>query len=330
MCERFVERLRVVPAELRTAVARLQQTPPAQVATVAVELDVDVVLAAALQQYAHIPAALVELSCHARPPDPLVGKTLTAVATLLQCADVSWTGARALLVTDTLLLQLASLDLLSIDPVRAASVRHILRDGNLTVAAVKKTSEPAAVLLEWVIATNSHLTNALDLALQHRNTVEAIPQAAAAPRAPAAMATATAAAAAAAAEGGFASRKVMASIDVAGASAYFDAQSALVSPAPLLASPHAPPHPPSHASRTPRTLTRRPPVVTAYTATRDARKAALTVLAQSVGTTISLPATDPSPDNSVAAVAVPLAAGLEGLLVLGGASRPSPRRKPNI
>ncbi len=117
-CERVVESLRTIPAVLRFALSALEGAPLTTAEQVLAD-SVDPVVMAALRQFPSVPPMLVELSCHDRP-HALVWQTLSAVATLLQWHDPTWSGIRALLVEPSFLFQLVSLDLLSVDPHRYA------------------------------------------------------------------------------------------------------------------------------------------------------------------------------------------------------------------
>ena len=198
---RIVERLRLMPINPRSAlgvaVAAVAAGAIAPHASVSATLDaaaasagahhapslaspaLESVLASVLAAYPSVPPLLVELACHERPPE-VVREAVGAVATLLQWPDTSWAGARAMLLDSTFPLQLASLDLLSVEPAPLERVRRMLAadsPGGVTIAAVRRANEAAAVLLEWATLTVSALGKAHTVALLRRSAAAPVPSA---------------------------------------------------------------------------------------------------------------------------------------------------------
>jgi hypothetical protein len=137
------------------------------------------VLTSALASYPHVPPLLVELACFEQPP-AAVRQTVSAVAILLQWPDASWLGARTMLLDAQLPVQMCSLDLLSVEPASAQAVSRMLNDPDMALASVRRQSEAAGILLEWVNLTLSALNKAHAVALHQRQVSAPVPSSVAA------------------------------------------------------------------------------------------------------------------------------------------------------
>eukprot|EP00743_Colponemidia_sp_Colp-15_P004485 GILK01004836.1.p1 GENE.GILK01004836.1~~GILK01004836.1.p1 ORF type:complete len:535 (-),score=124.75 GILK01004836.1:351-1904(-) len=96
-------------------------------------------------------ADIAELKSMIRP-HPFVEKIMECVCTLRGCTDKSWKSAKELLSSATFRFELIIFDIGTLSDTVVDSVKTILKQSQLTLEEVRRISQCAATLLQWVIA----------------------------------------------------------------------------------------------------------------------------------------------------------------------------------
>eukprot|EP00742_Colponemidia_sp_Colp-10_P005819 GILJ01006223.1.p1 GENE.GILJ01006223.1~~GILJ01006223.1.p1 ORF type:complete len:532 (+),score=101.13 GILJ01006223.1:34-1596(+) len=96
-------------------------------------------------------ADIAELKSMIRP-HPFVEKIMESVCTLRGCPDKSWKTAKELLSSATFRFELIIFDIGTLSDTVVDSVKTSLKQSQLTLEEVRRISQCAATLLQWVIA----------------------------------------------------------------------------------------------------------------------------------------------------------------------------------